>query len=83
MHREVESKGKERNKEGCEDVTQMKGWKLLNSSLLSALTMTERNFEDGGADFTWSSLLPLEDFEKNEIPAIVVKTRQWKIGILK
>lgn len=52
MHREVESKGKERNKEGCEDVTQMKGWKLLNSSLLSALTMTERNFEDGGADFT-------------------------------
>lgn len=83
MHREVESKGKERNKEGCEDVTQMKGWKLLNSSLLSALTMTEHNFEDGGADFTWSSLLPLEDFEKNEIPAIVVKTRQWKIGILK
>ena len=78
-----EQRERERNKESCEDVTQMKGRKLLNSSLLSALSMTEHNFEDGGADFTWSSLLPREDFEKNEIPAIVMKRRQWKIGILK
>ncbi len=48
--------------------------------------MTKHSFEDDGADLTFrikQTLYCFQDFEKNEILVLVMKTRQWKIGILK